>query len=50
VALLPRGSKFWHLPSGPPLEKPYLPGILEDHRELNRAFHREVVALMESGQ
>jgi hypothetical protein len=48
VALLPRGSKFWHLPPAPPRDKPWMPGLLLGHRELNRAFYAEVVELMEA--
>jgi len=47
VALLPRGAKFWHLPPPPPREKPWIPGLLEFHRKLNREFFAEVVDLME---
>lgn len=48
VALIPRGSKFWHLPKGPPREKPFLPGILNEHKEINRRFFAEVRGLLET--
>jgi len=50
VALVPRGSKFWHLPPAPPREKPFLPGILNEHKELNRAFFKEVCGLLEAAE
>jgi hypothetical protein len=37
----PRGSKFWHLP-------PAGPGMLEDHRALNRTFHQAALSLLEA--
>jgi len=48
VALLPRGSKFWHLPPAPPRDRPWVPGMLKAHKEINRAFFREVLDLMEA--
>jgi len=48
VALLPRGSKFWHLPPAPPRDRPWVPGMLKAHKEINRAFFRDVLDLMET--
>lgn len=45
VAMIPRGSKFWHLPPAP--AHPWEPRPLAEHRRLNRDFFEDVVELLE---
>ena len=48
VVMIPRGSKFWHVPGPRPNHKPWKPNILGEHRRLNREFHADVLELLEA--
>ena len=48
VAMLPRGSKFWHLPKPP--KYPWEPTPLEAHRILNHTFRSDVMDLLRGGE